>query len=224
MGAWVNGSDLTESELTRGHRYLGVATDITYQLLSIPVECGVHTDIATFRSFRDLVEAQIPRALRARDSARDVRTSLSDSLSGAAASDLVMTPDIRAVSSVAFKSGRTIKGAVFEPFYSVPDQPPLPPFPLYDKLDGGLRYAAELMARNDKLDRLFHEGLFALLESGQNRFHDDIHEFSFFMDGNTFAKQRFEREHPGKVFQLPSRPMSCPKTGPSPFPRRAWSG
>ena len=71
------------------------------------------------------------------------------------------------MSSVAFESFRSVKGVVFESSYAAPADPPLPPFPLYNNLEGGLRYAAELMARNNKLNRLFHEGLFCVARDRQ---------------------------------------------------------
>ena len=195
-----------------GHGYLGFVTDITYRLLQLPSEFVARTEIATFRSLPELVEAQIPRALRAFQLAESARHTLSTLQKGTSAAPLRATSEIRAVSSVAFESFRSVKGVVFESSYAAPADPPLPPFPLYNNLEGGLRYAAELMARDDRLNRLFHEGLFALLESGRKTFEDDIHEFSFFMDGNTFAKERFEREHPGRVFPITQQTFVVPET------------
>ena len=51
-----------------------------------------------------------------------------------------------------------------------------------------------------------------MLETGRKTFEDDIHEFSFFMDGNTFAKERFEREHPGRVFPIMQQTFVVPET------------
>jgi decaprenylphospho-beta-D-ribofuranose 2-oxidase len=193
-----------------GHGYLGVATDITYQLLALPRGCGVRTNITTFRSLKKLVEAQIPVAKRAAHLAKSARSVLSDVRSGTSAAELRVSSDIRAVSSVAFESLGGVKGAVFESFYEVPKEPRFPPFPLYNDLESGYRYAAEMMVRNDLLNRVFHEGLFLLLESGENRFHDDIAEFSFFMDGNTFAKRKFEARHPKKVFPITQQTFVVP--------------
>jgi decaprenylphospho-beta-D-ribofuranose 2-oxidase len=193
-----------------GHGYLGFVTDITYRLLEILPGSVARTEVTTFRSLPDLLDAQIPRALEVFSSASSIRRALVATRVGGAASPLQATPDIRALSSVAFQSGPLIKGAVFESFYAQPGNPPLPPFPLYNNLDGGLRYAAELAARNDQLNRLFHESLFSLLETLVHSFQDDIAEFSFFMDGNTFAKRRFEREHPGRVFPITQQTFVIP--------------
>jgi decaprenylphospho-beta-D-ribofuranose 2-oxidase len=193
-----------------GHGYLGFVTDITYRLLEFAPGSVARTEVATFRSLPDLLDAQIPRALEVFSKASSIRGALVAARAGGAASRLQATPDIRALSSVAFQSGRVIKGAVFESFYAQPANPPLPPFPLYNNLDGGLRYAAELAARNDQLNRLFHESLFSLMETLLKSFEDDIAEFSFFMDGNTFAKQRFEREHPRRVFPITQQTFVIP--------------
>ena len=193
-----------------GHGYLGFATDITYRLMHLPVGAVARTEVVTFRSLSDLVDAQIPRALEAFSNAASVRDALTATRAGRKVSHPQATRDIRAVSSVAFQSGQIVKGAVFESFYAQPADPPLPPFPLYDNLHGGLRYAAESAARHDDLNRLFHESLFALMETMFKSFQNDIPEFSFFMDGNTFAKERFEREHPHRVFPITQQTFVIP--------------
>lgn len=194
-----------------GHGYLGFVTDITYRLLDLPAGSVARTDVTTFHSLPDLIEAQIPRAQRAYDDAKPVRDELADiRRSGKTGVRLHATPDIRAVSSVAFQSGKLVKGGVFESFYAPAAKPPLPAFPLYNNLDGGLRYAAEVAVRNDVLNHLFHESLFALMESLLKSFQDDICEFSFFMDGNTFAKKRWEREHHPRVFPIVQQTFVIP--------------
>lgn len=44
-----------------GHGYLGFVTDITYRLLELLPGSVARTDVTTFRSLPDLVDAQIPR-------------------------------------------------------------------------------------------------------------------------------------------------------------------
>ena len=67
------------------------------------------------------------------------------------------------------------------------------------------------MARNNASNRVFHEFLFAHLDSGNDQFDDDIPEFTFFMDGNTLAKERFEREHPNEVFPIIQQTFVVPE-------------
>ena len=43
-----------------GHGYLGFVTDITYQLLELPAGSCAHTEVTTFTSLSELVEAQVP--------------------------------------------------------------------------------------------------------------------------------------------------------------------
>ena len=148
-----------------GHGYLGFATDITYSFFSF------HQNSSRGQKSRLFARCQSWSRLKFRERcahfqlAESARHTLSTLQRGTSAAPLRATSEIRAVSSVAFESFRSVKGVVFESSYAAPADPPLPPFPLYNNLEGGLRYAAELMARDDRLNRLFHEGLFALLET-----------------------------------------------------------
>ena len=47
----------------------------------------------------------------------------------------------------------------------------------------------ELIVRNDRLNHMFKETTFAFLDLGNKRFDDDIHDFTFFMDGNTLRQK-----------------------------------
>jgi decaprenylphospho-beta-D-ribofuranose 2-oxidase len=202
-----------------GHGYLGFVSDIVYQLIPIGRGHCAHTQVDTYEKLEDLVADLIPKSKTAKKSAasylsaartaRDTRiVTNADPVRPMA----TVGSSVTALSSVVFESfGHKMKGGIFKSWYAPPHTPKLPHCPLYHDLASDARYHSELASRNDFENRVIHEALFTLMKLGFNRFDDDLHEFTFFMDGNTYAKGRFEQEHPGKPFPIVQQTYVLPE-------------
>jgi decaprenylphospho-beta-D-ribofuranose 2-oxidase len=178
-----------------GHGYLGFVTDVTYKLIAIDSASCARTRIETYETFRELVDAQL----------RIINTTIE--------APPPLAP--RAVSSVWFTDladiGQPdkIKGGVFDSVYASKSSPPTAGFPLYSDIDSGWRYGVELMARVPLVNLLIHEFLYNFAKE-QKVFENDLMDFLFFMDGNTAAKYRFEREFYPQLFPIVQQTFVVP--------------
>lgn len=157
-----------------GFGCLGFVLEATYKLVPVPLPSVAHTLITLHDSFEELVAAQL---------------------------DIVHRHDgrLRAVSSAWYTDleGKDppgkIRGAVFESWLDAPSARPKPAFPLYADIDSPARYATEVLARTEPLNFFAHEALRQLVKLHPRGFENDLRDFMFFMDGNTVAKEQFER-------------------------------
>jgi decaprenylphospho-beta-D-ribofuranose 2-oxidase len=166
-----------------GHGYLGVVTDATYRVVPIDAASVAHTTITRHRSFKRLIEKQLSLVRKARK----------------------RSPAPTAVSSAWFqnpKSRPPFKGAVFESRYAPPGRPKRRGFPLYNDIEAEGRYWAELLARIPEFNLAIHEVLYYIAGQDRGRFENGLRDFLFFMDGNTVAKEKFERRHKPKQFPI----------------------
>lgn len=171
-----------------GHGYLGFVTDVTYRRMAIDARSCARTNITTYESFHDLVAAQLQLIRNATQGAGPFPA--------------------RAISSVWFTDltgiGRPdkIKGGVFDSCYAMPSNPPAAGFPLYGDIESDWRYVVELMARFELPNLLIHEFLYNLAKEHKGAFENDLMDFLFFMDGNTVAKNRFEKQFYPQLFPI----------------------
>jgi decaprenylphospho-beta-D-ribofuranose 2-oxidase len=165
-----------------GLGYIGFVSDITYRLVDIPGDSCAHTTITTFENLRDLIAEQVALIERA-----NPESMLA--ISSAAFADLIEP------------NPKRVKGAVFQSTYRAPGTPRRSRFPLYDDIDSPGRHVAELLARTEPANWAIHTYLFELARLGRE-FENDLTDFIFFMDGNTFAKRAFEKEHPKQLFPI----------------------
>jgi decaprenylphospho-beta-D-ribofuranose 2-oxidase len=188
----VTRADPLFNAVVGGHGYIGFVTEATYRL--VPIENGsvAHTTITTHKTLAELLKRQ------------------ADVL------DTVPPGSMRAVSSAAFSDllphKRTfVKGAVFSSFYAKPSGKPAEGFPLYSDTENEFRTIAEIMARDPIANWAIHEYLFVKAAASQEtEYENDLENFIFFMDGNTTAKQRFEAQHPGKLFPIVQQTFVIP--------------
>jgi len=169
-----------------GHGYIGLATDIVYRLRSIPADSRVTTKISTYTDLPTLVAELKARSERPRDP--------EGAVSSAGFTDL--TERFR------------FKGAIFESSYAPVDHA-LPGFVLYQDLSSLARYASELAARIPAMNWAIHEALFVEAQDTPT-YQNDLRPFLFFMDANTFAKSRYERDHPGRLFPIVQQTFVIP--------------
>lgn len=168
-----------------GHGYLGVVTHATYRVVAIDAGSVARTTITRHLSFRSLIDEQ----LRLVDQLRRKKR----------------LPGPIAVSSAWFvnrQNEHKFKGAVFESRYAPPGSPPREGFPLYNDIESFLRYLTELFARNPEFNLAIHEFLFQVAGMHGGRFENQLRDFLFFMDGNTVAKEKFEKRHKGVPFPI----------------------
>jgi FAD/FMN-containing dehydrogenase len=174
-----------------GLGYLGFVTDITYRLKYFDPSWRAHTKVTTYDSLKLLVTA-----LRTKSERVEIPRAKGNEKSASA---------LRAVSSALFFAPLTgaLLGGIFESTYGPPENGA--GFPLYQDLKSDTRYIAEVAARNRTLNRLIHFGLYEyvnirgefLHKTPRNAvFENAVDTFTFFMDGNTHAKRRFEHENP----------------------------
>jgi decaprenylphospho-beta-D-ribofuranose 2-oxidase len=184
-----------------GLGYLGFVPSITYRLLPIGPNYRARTDVEVHDDLEELIKAQIVYTSEARAAERRAKI-LSENRTMEAGLTVETTEALQAVSSAEFTHllfPNRVKGAVFRSTYAPASG--LPEFPLYNRLDSDDRHFTELNVRRDFMNRLIHEGGY-LYCSVFKHFENDIHDFTFFMDGNTFAKERFEKENPPKLFPI----------------------
>lgn len=171
-----------------GHGYLGFVTDVTYKLISIESTSCARTNITTYESFSELVAAQI------------------DLIKESTTLALATTP--RAISSVWFTDladiGRPdkIKGGVFDSSYAPPSSPPRAKFPPYSNIDSHGRYTEELATRYELANLAIDEFLYLLAKAHKEPFENDLMDFLFFADGNTVAKDTFEKHFYPQLFPI----------------------
>lgn len=171
-----------------GHGYLGFVTDVTYKLIAIDSASCARTRIITYESFSELVAAQIHL--------------IEDTMQ--------VPPPLppRAISSVWFTDladighPDKIKGGVFDSSYSRPSDPPGTQFPPYSDIDSEGRYLTELAIRNELADLAIDETLDLMAKAHKDPFENDLMDFIFFMDGNTRAKDRFEKHFQPQLFPI----------------------
>ena len=173
-----------------GQGYIGFVTDATYRLIEIDNRSVAHSDITTHQTFGELIQKQL---------------------------QLVQSEaPPRAISSVWFTEPdllhpNRIKGAVFDSSYATPSTPPLPGFPLYSDIDSEFRYWVETMlAREQFTNLLIHEFLYTLVKLDNGKFENDLLDFLFFIDGNTSAKEKFERIHFPQQFPIVQQTFVVP--------------
>jgi decaprenylphospho-beta-D-ribofuranose 2-oxidase len=158
-----------------GFGYLGFVLEATYKMVGLDRRSIARTKITLHNTFADLVQRQL---------------------------DLVRQYDgqQRAISSGWFtepshRNGpERIKGMVFESWYDLPSVPRQPGFLLYGDFESESRYLTELLARTEPANMIGHETLYLQAQIHKGSFENDLKDFLFFMDGNTIAKERFERE------------------------------
>lgn len=177
-----------------GHGYIGFVTDVTYKLVSVDRASCARTAITRHTSFRELIAKQIELVQQATGSSEPV------AVSAAWFTDTIVdTPP-----------PRRIKGGVFKSTYAKPSDPALPGFPLYSGIDCDERYWTELMARIDLLNLAIHEILFQVAGEDDGTFENDLIDFLFFMDGNTVAKEKFEKRHKPQQFPIVQQTFIVP--------------
>lgn len=171
-----------------GHGYLGFVTDVTYKLISVDSGNCAHTKITTCQSFEDLVATQIQL----------IEASIQ--------APPPLQP--RAISSVWFTDRadigqpNKIKGGVFDSTYAPPSKPPGTKFPPYADIDSQGRYLTELANRYELGNLAIDETLYLLAEAHKKPFENDLMNFLFFMDGNTVAKETFEKHFSPQLFPI----------------------
>jgi FAD/FMN-containing dehydrogenase len=166
-----------------GHGYLGMITDATYRLAPIDARSVAHTTITRHRSFRSLIEKQLRLIAEA-----GKRPTVPTGVSSAWYHNPASRPPF--------------KGAVFKSHYAPPSGQRRMGFPLYNEIEAPERYWVELAARDPRLNLGIHEFLFFIAGMNGGRFQNTLLDFLFFMDGNTVAKEKFERRHKPKQFQI----------------------
>jgi FAD/FMN-containing dehydrogenase len=173
-----------------GLGYLGFVTNIKYRLAPFDPSHCAHTQITTYSTLPKLVAALFAKSEKAE---RLRTTSKSGHMAG-----------LTAVSSALFLSPlfKTPRGGIFESKYAPPTDNATG-FPLYQDLQTKLRYDAELASRDNALNFAVHFALYQYVNLRGRWVHrtrrtaifeNDIDTFTFFMDGNTFAKKEFERK------------------------------
>lgn len=188
-----------------GCGYFGVITEVTYRLIEIPAGSVARTTITICDNFHDLIQSQL------------------DLIRGGVAP--------RAVSSAWYTDlvpnlihPHRIKGAVFDSVYAQPSDPPLPPFPLYEDIDGSFRYWVETMlGRHELSNWTVHEALYHLVQLDNGLFEDALYDFIFFMDGDAVAKRKYEQIHFPDQFPIMQQTFVLPTLAAEDFSRDAMS-
>jgi decaprenylphospho-beta-D-ribofuranose 2-oxidase len=179
-----------------GHGYLGFVTDVTYRLVAVDAASCAQTKITTYQSFTDLVSAQLDLIKQATQGAAPLPPRAISSVWFTDLAD-IGTPD-------------KIKGGVFDSKYALPSDPSAAGFPVYGDIASPWRYAAEYIARNDFSNTAIHEFLYLLAKEHRGPFENDLMDFLFFMDGNTLAKEKFEKQFYPKLFPIMQQTFVIP--------------
>jgi len=179
-----------------GCGYLGFVLDVTYRTVPIDSRSCARTSVSTFTKLTELVEAQCKLAAQATSGPTPLPPRAISSAWFSGISN-IFDPD-------------KIKGAVFDSTYALPSNPPAGTYPLYEDTNSCSRYVIELMARLRAPNIAIHEFLFEISKNHIGCFENDLQNFLFFMDGNTVAKERFEKEHPGQLFPIAQQTYVVP--------------
>lgn len=194
-----------------GLGYLGLVTDITFNLAPISSTSCAHTSVTLFTSFDELVDEQVKLVKQARQA---------QSLQGISSAWYSRFAPIPPLGSL-FPT--LIKGGVFQSWYGEPSVPKLPGFPLYNDIYSELRYWTEVMARDPLLNWLIHEVLYNVARADQGKFEDDLKDFIFFMDGDAAARTKYEALHPGELFPITQQTFVVPTDRAAAFAKRCMS-
>jgi decaprenylphospho-beta-D-ribofuranose 2-oxidase len=176
-----------------GHGYIGFVTEATYRLIPVDYGSCAHTEITLHQTLASLIQKQLDLV---------ASSGAPRGISSAWFTDQVMTDEMKLVRPEA----TAIKGGVFNSCYARPSG--LPHFPLYNDLHSVWRYVTEIAARDPLADWMIHEALYRIVQR-RNRFDDNLAEFLFFMDGDTFARKKFE-DDTGDSFPLVQQTFVVP--------------
>jgi decaprenylphospho-beta-D-ribofuranose 2-oxidase len=214
-----------------GQGYIGFVTDATYKLVPIDHKHCVRTELTSFESFGELLQAQLELVDRHAKSGGPP-----EGISSAWFTDSAVTQTLRLgggesrkVKSGAPGDGMSDSWANLEPldatiiragiFYSRfvdRSHPKVPGFPLYEKLDSKFRYVIERASRVPCFDWLFDQSFCALLKKIR-AFENELKDFLFFMDGDAFARARFERTNKPQLFPIVQQTFVIPTSGSENF-------
>jgi decaprenylphospho-beta-D-ribofuranose 2-oxidase len=167
-----------------GFGYIGFVTEATYKMLEIPAGSIAHTDITTQSTLHDMIQQQLDLINGPQDPPRGVSSAWFTPPNPKAAG---VHP---AFAAAIQQSGAGFRGGIFNSTWAQPSGAPA--FPLYTDLQSASRFATEVAARNPWLNYLIHLGLFELCQF-VTAFDDDIPDFLFFMDGDTYARAQYEK-------------------------------
>ncbi len=175
-----------------GQGYIGFVTDVTYKLIAIDNQSCAHSTITLYQTFNDMVQAQIDLVNQFKGTTR--------AISSAWFTDL---PNPILPSS-------EIKGGVFNSIYAKPSNPQLPGYPLYNDIQSEWRVGTELAARGEPANYAIHLTLYLLAQNHGGQFENDLKDFIFFMDGNTYAKDQFETLFAPDLFPIVQQTFVIP--------------
>ena len=165
-----------------GFGYIGFVTEATYKLMEIPAGSCAHTDMTTYTTLGDLIQAQLNMIAAPQTPPHAISSAWFTAPSTAASSRNA------AIATAIKAADPTIKGGIFNSIYAQPSG--CPPFPLYNDLTSDTRFAMEVAARVPLTNYLVQLGLYELCRF-VTAYDDDIPDFLFFMDGDTYARQEY---------------------------------
>jgi decaprenylphospho-beta-D-ribofuranose 2-oxidase len=165
-----------------GFGYIGFVTEATYKLMEVPAGSCAHTDITTYTSLSDLIQAQLNMVNGPQTPPRAISSAWFTGPTSNASNAHV------ALAAAIATADPTIKGGIFNSVYAQPTG--CPNFPLYHDLFSDTRFGIEVACRIPLTNYLVHLGLYELCQF-VTAFDDDIEEFLFFMDGDTYARRQF---------------------------------
>ncbi len=156
-----------------GLGYLGAVVSITYRLLTVAAsngKIGVRTRVRKYRTFRTLAKELIPVAKQTCEERSDPNDATK----------------LDAIYSALFvpRKGDPYALLMTSTFTSDPERARM----LLHRPNLGIRPFAEWILRSDSITR-FVWPLFYRLYEEDDEFVDDLHGFTFFMDGNVRAKE-----------------------------------
>jgi decaprenylphospho-beta-D-ribofuranose 2-oxidase len=165
-----------------GFGYLGFVTEATYRLMEVPAGSCAHTHVTTYPTLSALIQAQLDMVNGPQNPPHAISSAwFTGPTSNASHAHTALAASIAAADP-------SIKGGIFDSVYAQPTG--RPHFPLYHDLFSDTRFASEVAARVPLTNYLVHLGLYELCKF-VTKFDDDIDEFLFFMDGDTYARQKY---------------------------------
>lgn len=165
-----------------GFGYIGFVTEATYKLTEIPAGSCAHTEMTTCATLADLIQTQLNMISAPQNPPHAISAAWFTAPSSAASNPHT------ALAAAIKAADPSIKGGIFNSVYAQPSG--CPAFPLYTDLNSDSRFVTEISARVPWLNYLIHLGLYELCQV-VTKFDDDIADFLFFMDGDTYARQKY---------------------------------
>jgi decaprenylphospho-beta-D-ribofuranose 2-oxidase len=179
----TNNADLFWAVIA-GSGYLGFVTEATYRLMEIPAGSCAHTDVSRYTTLSSLIQAQLDMINGPQNPPHAISSAwFTSPTSNASHAHTALAASLAAADP-------TIKGGIFNSVYAQPAGHPH--FPLYHDLFSDSRFATEVAARVPLTNYLVHLGLYELCRFVTS-FDDDIEPFVFFMDGDTYARQKYRQ-------------------------------